>query len=234
MKSKENRIDKWAFFLTLLTFLTSCNSNNSNLPPPQDGGKFFYPKLGQSVVYEVEDTQYELTGKFTVKTYQLKEVNAAIFNDLDGKEALRIERYRRESESQKWMIDSVFIAKKAMDKVLKTENNVTYVKMSFPIKEGLKWNGNAYNSFKNDIYEMKNVNQSFQTNGQKFKNSITIIQQNDSTLVDLKKRIEVYAEGIGLIYQEKINVSYCNLVDCLGKGKIDFGTKHILKFKNNE
>lgn len=221
--------------ILLISFLLfACDNINSNLPPPQDGGKFFYPKLGQSVVYDVEDTQYELTGKFTVKIYQLKEINSSIFKDLDGKEALRIERYRRENESQKWIIDSIFIAKKELDKALKTENNVTYVKISFPMKEGLKWNGNAYNSLGNDTYEMKKVNQIFQTNGQKFDNSVTIIQQNDSTLVDLKRRIEVYSEGIGLIYQEKTNVLYCNSGDCLGKGKIDFGSKHILKFKNNE
>jgi hypothetical protein len=212
----------------------ACDNINSNLPPPQDGGKFFYPTIGQSVVYDVEDTQYELTGKFTVKNYQLKEVNISAFKDSDGKDALRIERYRRENESQKWVIESIFIAKKEIDKALKTENNVTYVKISFPMKEGLKWNGNAYNSLGNDSYEMKKVNQAFQTNGQKFDNSVTVIQQNDSTLVDLKRQIEVYSERIGLIYQEKINVSYCNSSDCLGKGKIDFGTKHILKFKSNE
>ena len=221
--------------IVLSSFLLfACDNLDGNLPSPQDGGKFFYPKIGQSVVYEVEDTQYELTGKFTVKSYQLKEMNVSAFKDLDGKEALRIERYRRENETQKWMIDSIFIAKKEVDKALKTENNVTYVKMSFPIKENLKWNGNAYNLLGNDSYEMKKVNQLFQTNGQKFNNSVTIVQQNDSTLVNLKKRIEVYAEGIGLIYQEKINVSYCNSIACLGKGKIDFGTKHILKFKSNE
>ena len=153
---------------------------------------------------------------------------------MEGKEALRIERYRRENNSQKWVIDSVFTAKKEIDKGLKTENNVTYVKILFPIKEGLKWNGNAYNSFGNDIYELKKVNQFFQTNGRKFDNTFTVIQQNDSTLVDLKKRIEIYAENIGMIYQEKTNVLYCNSGDCLGKGKIDFGTKHILKFRNNE
>ncbi|MBC7409312.1 MAG: hypothetical protein H7339_13055 [Arcicella sp.] len=217
-----------------LFLLFACDNINSNLPPPQDGGKFFYPKIGQSVVYDVEETEYELTGKFTLKTYQLKEVNVSTFNDLDGKKAMRIERYRRENDAQKWTIDSIFTAKKEVDKVLKIENNVTYIKMSFPMKEGLKWNGNAYNSFGNDSYEMKKVNQLFQINGQKFSNSVTVVQQNDSTLVDLKRRREVYSEGIGLIYQEKINVSYCNSADCLGKGKIDFGTKHILKFKNNE
>ena len=214
--------------------LFACDNLNSNLPPPQDGGKFFYPNIGQSVVYDVEYTQYELTGKIVVKTYQLKEANVLAFNDLDGKEAFKIERYRKEIDSQKWMIDSIFVAKKTIDKALKTENNVTYVKIVFPIKEGLKWNGNAYNSLGNDVYELKKVNQPFQTNGQKFENTFSVIQQNDSTLVDLKRRVEVYAVGIGMVYQEKTNVSYCNVGNCLGKGKIDFGTKHILKFRNNE
>jgi hypothetical protein len=78
------------------------------------------------------------------------------------------------------------------------------------------------------------VNQSFQINGQKFDKTFSVIQQNDSTLVDLKRRIEIYAEGIGMIYQERTNVLYCNSGDCLGKGKIDFGIKHILKFRSNE
>lgn len=221
--------------IVLSSFLLfACDNINSNLPSSQDGGKFFYPKIGQSLVYDVEDAQYELSGKYTMKTYQLKEVNASTFKDLEGNEILRIERYRRENEAQKWIIDSIFTAKKEVDKALKTESNVTYVKMSFPIKEGSKWNGNAYNSFGNDSYEMRKVNQSFNINGRKFDNSVTVIQQNDSTLVNLKRRIEVYSEGIGLIYQEKINVSYCNSGDCLGKGKIDFGKKHILKFKSNE
>lgn len=218
----------------ILCLLFACDNVNSNLPPPQDGGKFFYPNVGQSVIYDVEDTQYALTGKFMVKTYQLKEINVLAFKDLDGKEAFKIERYRRENDTQKWTIDSVFRAKKEIDKALKSENNVTYVKIYFPIKEGLKWNGNAYNSFGNDTYELKKVNQSFQTNGQKFENTFSVIQQNDSTLVDLKRRIEVYAENIGMIYQEKISVLYCNTGNCLGKGKIDFGTKHTLKFRSNE
>ena len=214
--------------------LFACDNVNSNLPPPQDGGKFFYPNVGQSVIYDVEDIQYELTGKFMVKTYQLKEINVLAFKDLEGKEAFKIERYRRENDTQKWTIDSVFMAKKEIDKALKSENNVTYVKIYFPIKEGLKWNGNAYNSFGNDTYELKKINQSFQTNGQKFENTFSVVQQNDSTLVDLKRRIEVYAENIGMIYQEKTSVLYCNTSNCLGKGKIDFGTKHTLKFRSNE
>jgi hypothetical protein len=201
---------------------------------PTNGKDFFYPVVGQSVIYDVQEIQYALTTTPTIKNYQLKEVLASISIENDGKEALRIERYRRENDSQKWAIDSVFLAKKEIDKALKTENNVTYVKLIFPVSEGLKWNGNAYNVLGDDSYELKKLNQSFQTNGQNFSKTLTVVQQNDSTLVDLKRRLEIYAEGIGMIYQEKTNVSYCNSGDCLGKGKIDFGTKYILKIKSHE
>ncbi len=204
------------------------------IAPPQTGKDFFYPLMGQVVIYDVQETQYALTSVPTIKNYQLKEVFASVSVESDGKEVLRIERYRRENDAQKWAIDSVFLAKKEIDKALKTENNVTYVKLIFPVSEGLKWNGNAYNSLGNDTYELKKLNQPFQTNGQNFHQTLTVIQQNDSTLVDLKRRLEVYAIGIGVIYQEKTNVSYCISGDCLGKGKIDFGTKYILKIKSYE
>jgi hypothetical protein len=224
------------FALFVLGILTSCQEERECgcVSPPSTGRDFFYPIKNQAVIYDIEETQYSLTTTPNIKKYQLKEVFASSSVETDGKETLRIERYRRENDTQKWAIDSVFSAKKELDKALKTENNVTYVKLVFPISEGLKWNGNAYNSLGNDTYELKKLNQSFQTNGQNFSRTLTVIQQNDSTLVDLKRRTEVYAEGIGMIYQEKTNVSYCNTGDCLGKGKIDFGTKYILKIKSYE
>lgn len=231
---------KWVKAMTVFTpfvfsliCLWSCQELDCGcVTPPQTGAYFYYPIIGNSIVYDVEEIQYSLTENPKVKNYQLKEVNASFFQDADNKEALRIERYRRENDTQKWVIDSVFTAKKGIDKALKIENNVTYVKMIFPIKENIKWNGNLYNSFGEDSYEMKKVNQPFQTNGQSFAKTLSVIQQNDSTLVDLKRRMEVYAEGIGLVYQEKTFVSYCNTADCLGKGKIDFGTKYMLKIKS--
>ena len=220
----------------VLGLLTSCKTDQlcGCVAPPQTGKEFFYPLMGQAVIYDVQETRYALTSIPIIKNYQLKEVFASILVDADGKESLRIERYRRENDTHQWAVDSIFLAKKEKDKALKSENNVTFLKLIFPVSEGLKWNGNAYNSLGNDPYQLKKLNQPFQTNGQNFSKTLTVVQQNDSTLVDLKRRTEVYAEGIGVIYQEKINVSYCNSGDCLGKGKIDFGTKYTLKIKSYE
>lgn len=234
MKSLQHIITKQvkvivAFTCLVLSLLSGCTPQFECgcVAPPLTGYEFFYTFTGKSNVYDVTETQYTLTTNPIVKTYQLKEIAASTFKDTDGKEAIRVERYRRENDSQNWTIDSVFTARRDTDKALKTENNVTYVKMIFPVKEGLKWDGNLYNNLGNDAYEMKNVRKPFLD----YPITMTVVQQNDSTLVDLKKRIEVYAEGVGIIYQEKINVSYCNTGDCLGKGRIDFGTKQVLKIK---
>ncbi|MDZ7900137.1 MAG: hypothetical protein U5N85_19210 [Arcicella sp.] len=232
-----NRVKKnTVFALFVLGLFSSCRDelDCGCVSPPVSGKDFFYPIKNQVVIYDIEETQYSLTSIPVVKNYQLKEIFVSSSTESNGNETLRIERYRRENDSQKWVIDSVFTAKKGIDKALKTENNVTFVKLIFPVSEGLKWNGNAYNSLGEDTYELKKVFQPFQTNRQNFNRTLTVIQQNDSTLVDLKRRIEVYAEGIGRIYQEKTNVSYCNSGDCLGKGKIDFGTKYIVKIKSYE
>jgi hypothetical protein len=234
MKNQQHIITKqvkviMAFTCLVLTLLSGCKPmlDCGCVGPPLTGAEFFYPSIGKSNVYEVTETQYTLTTTPITKTYQLKELAASVFQDTDGNQAIRIERYRRENDSQNWEIDSVFTAKKTVDKALKTENNVTYVKMIFPVKDGVKWDGNIYNNLPYDTYEMKNVRKPFSD----YPSTMTVVQQNDSTLVDLKKRIEVYAEGVGMIYQEKTNVSYCNTGDCLGKGKIDFGTKQVLKIK---
>ena len=190
--SSSNQVKAIKVFTFFVLFsLVSCKTEEpcGCITPPQTGKEFFYPLLGQAVIYDVQETQYALTSVPTIKNYQLKEVVAPFFTDTNEKEALRLERYRRENDSQKWIIDSVFLAKREIDKALKTENNVTFVKLIFPVSEGLKWNGNAYNSLGNDIYELKKTNQSFKTNGQNFPKTLTVVQQNDSTLVDLKRRL---------------------------------------------
>jgi hypothetical protein len=222
----------FTFFVLFFVVLEACKTVET--APVQSGKAFFYPTLGISVIYDVEEVQYSLNSLPVSKIYQLKETFVSLLTDINGSENLRIERYRRENDNQKWMIDSVFMAKKEIDKALKTENNVTYVKFIYPFSEGLKWNGNAFNTLRNDMYELKKLNKPFRVDGQNFDKTVSVFQQNDSTLVDLKRRVEVYAEGIGMIYKEKTNVSYCNSGDCLGKGKIDFGTKYIFKIKSYE
>jgi hypothetical protein len=220
------------YFILLLSLYSCSTSTTTPDPAAPNESNVFYPQTGTFIIYEVSQTQYSLVSQPIVSSFQLKESVKGTFQDAQGQESLRIERYRRETENQAWKLDSVFTAKRQIDKALKTESNQTYIKLVFPLKDNLKWDGNALNAQGKDDYELRKVNQNYQIGSKIYPNSVTVIQQNDSTLVSQDKRIEVYAVNIGLIYKEKTNLAFCSNPTCLGKAQIDFGTRTFLKINS--
>lgn len=224
----------YCLLIGLLGFIACKNTirDCECVAPPETGMSYFYTSLKQFTTYEVQEIEYSITKEPTIKNYQIKELVATFFTDLDRQESLRIERYRRNNDKEIWQIETVFTAKKRANEALKTENNQTFVKFVFPLSENQTWNGNAYNALGKDDYTVKNLHQAFSIDNKVFPKTVTIVQQNDSTLVDLNKRMEVYAEGIGLIYAENKSITYCSKADCIGKNKIDFGKSIRMKIKD--
>jgi hypothetical protein len=220
------------FILLGLPMLFTACSKLTEVSPGQVGYDYLPLELGRFAIYDATDISYSLTGAPVTQVYQIKEVVRDTFSDLAGQKSFRIERSTRLQPGNAWELDSVWTARQTLSNVVLVENNVPFIKIIFPLREGLKWNGNVFNSHVADEYQMKNVGKGFTVNGQAFDETLTVIQQNDSSLVNQDKRVEVYARNIGLIYQEKIIVQFCSdSEDCLGKGKIDFGTKHSQKIK---
>lgn len=230
MQRKSNYL---CLVFSLLLLQACVNKDCGCVAPPDNGFSYFYTSLNQFVTYDVQEVEYSLTQNPLIKNYQIKEKVASFFIDLDGKETLKIERFKRTKEGEAWQIDSVFTAKRRSDRGLKTESNITYVKFVFPLYENQTWDGNAFNTLGKDDYTLKKLHEPYNINNKTFPQTVTIIQQNDSTLVDLKKRVEVYAKGVGLIYSEKKNFTYCNYSDCIGKNTIDFGKSIIVKIKDH-
>jgi hypothetical protein len=84
-----------------------------------------------------------------------------------------------------------------------------------------------------DSYELKSVNKSLKVGGTTFDRTATVVQQNDSTLVNQDKRVEIYAADVGLIYRERVNVQFCSSTSaCVGKAQVDFGTRQYIRYKN--
>lgn len=86
-----------------------------------------------------------------------------------------------------------FTVRLKIDCAIGNENGQEYVKMTFLPSEKLAWNGNIYNNLGEDEYVLKNVNKVFQLGETTFDRAVTVVQQNDSTLVKQDKRIETYA-----------------------------------------
>jgi hypothetical protein len=229
MLSKKQRIG--AYFAVLYA-IQACTPTCGDCADHPTGTEFFPVEVGHFVEYEVNEEEVTLGRPATLRQYQWKEVIAERYTDPTGQIAYRIARFRRTLEGQRWEPDSTITLRLKIDYAVRNENGRDFVKMLFPTAEKMSWNGNSYNSLGEDSYELKSVNKPFKVGSTTFDRTATVVQQNDSTLVNQDKSVEIYAADVGLIYRERINVQFCSsTAACVGKAQIDFGTRQYIRYK---
>ena len=95
--------------ILLASIIVGCNEL---LPPePERLGYAFFPlTVGEFRTYDVVVINYNLDGSTDTVSYQLKEVvsDSSIIGD---ETSFRLDRYRRESDLETWVIDSVWSAR---------------------------------------------------------------------------------------------------------------------------
>ncbi len=208
--------------------LLSCTSQETT---PIDPGFDYLPLVtGRFVMYDVTEQRFSLTAAPVTSTYQLKETTGAGYADVTGQPAFRIHRFRRPNAQAPWQTDSLWTARTDSRVAIRTENGADFVKLAFPLVNRRRWNGNLFNQFAEDTYELRSLNQPFSVGTQTFAQTATVFQQNDSTLVSQDKRIEVYARQVGLVYKETVQLQFCSSSpSCVGKAQIDFGVRRYVR-----
>ena len=220
------------YCLVLLTLALFGGCTPEKTDPTISGYEYFPLKTGHYIVYDVEERRYALATTPAKLFYQLKEVVGNSYTDVTGQTAYRLMRYRRGSEKQDWQADSTWSARQLGDEAIRTENGHDFVKLTFPMSDLLRWNGNRHNALGEDEYELRNISQPYRVLDKQFDETVTVVAQDDSTLVSQDKRVDVYARQVGLIYKERSQVQYCSSSpDCVGKAKIDYGIQQIYRIR---
>jgi hypothetical protein len=201
--------------------------------PQPTSAEYFPLTPGQAAHFDVTEQQYALGAAPRTVVYQIKEVVGSPFQDALGQTTYRLLRYRRATDAQPWQPDSAWSSRRTDLLALRTENGNPFVKLSFPLQNGATWNGNQYNSLGADGYECRNVGQPFTVQAKTYDQTATVLQQSDSTLVSLDKRVEVYAKAVGLVYRENAQLQYCSSTPaCVGKYQIDYGSRQIYRLRS--
>ena len=81
-----------------------------------------------------------------------------------------------------------------------------YVKLVLPLVENAKWNGNAYNTEDYQTYKLVKLNSEESIGGFIFDKTLTVLQQDEESLISHDFEIEIYAKSIGLVYKEEIHL----------------------------
>lgn len=209
--------------------MTSCSKDN--LPLSFDTS-YFPLGIGQSTQFDVERTDYSLSSPLKITNITTLQIISGSFKDINDQLIFNTTHFVQINNSE-WNLDSTNTAWRTLDKAMSQENGQTLINMIFPVANGVIWNGNLFNANGEEMFRMINIGKPYQTETTLFTNTITIIRQDDSTLLSRNKYIEIYAKDVGLIRKEKIFLKYCNTPDCVGKGIINSGWTEFSSIKNN-
>ncbi len=220
-------IMRYFVLLIALLLLLNCRYNTIELTADST---YFPLETGRYVVYAVDEERFAPNAAVQRQTYQVKEIVGANYTDVTGRPAFRLLRFRRNDTAQAWQPDSVWSVRLTANAAIRTENGVDFIKLVFPLSNRLRWNGNRLNNIGEDIYEVHIADEPYRVLNKTVRPTVRVIQQNDSTLVSQDKRTELYARHVGLIYKERIQLTYCTATPaCTGKNQIAYGIRQIYR-----
>lgn len=208
------------FGIALVMLFAACEKQTTELNFPSIEN-YFPIKSGQSITYRLDSTIFNgpNNNKIT-RSYIVRDIYDTTLLDNLGKTSYLFKRsIRNTSDTTKWDLLLTYRVSVDSSKVNVIENNLRFIKLVSPLREGLTWKGNSFiNTAENTSlsyldgweYTYGKPNESESINGIPFNETIAVFQKNDtignpsdrkqySSIVYSK---EIYAKEIGLVYKE--------------------------------
>ena len=197
----------------------SCSESNNESPDFSTFGFDYIPlDLGSEWVYEMDSIVYdpEPSG-IVIDTIrqQVKHQVVDVDSFEDGRFTYKIERFLRGSDTSPWEINDVWLLEKNNESFISTEENLSFIKLMFPLKANSSWDGNS--RINTDDVRVKVRGESLDyfkfwrnytvvsfgdtaTVGQLFFDDVVEVEQvSKEILIERRYSTESYAKNVGLI-----------------------------------
>ena len=186
----------------------ACKKDN-NTVSTFTGYSYAPSNIGHEVIYDVDSiVKSDFTGLIDTVHYQIREVIESVFTDNQGRPTLRLERYKRLTSSDPWVIYKVWTANVTNVHYEKKEDNISFVKLIFPPKIDITWNGNVLNTLEEKDYKYTSLNEPDSYNGLSFDSALTVTQYDYGDFLDTVHNEERYAAGVGMFYKIEDSTYY--------------------------
>lgn len=201
-----------------LVALFSCRKVSTSTADVTRG--YFPLQLGKYVTYAVDSVYY--FGEFGVKEEiksQMKYSITDTFTDQQHRLSYIMNVYSRPYDGANWHAISVILITPTDNSLLYTQDGVQYIKLMFPISNGVSWPGNqnaqwqdtTWAYLKDWNYTYQNYHLSYFDGYENFDNTVSVLEDNehvnyqnvDSAVSGYDTYAkEVYAYNVGMIYKE--------------------------------
>ena len=211
-------LKKILYLCLVVVVIASCKKETETIDFDY-GYNYFPDDSGSYVIYKVDSVLYNDFDPSNLKrtsSEYLKEVVTEQFVDNLGRNAKKIERFVTDSLHLPWRPVNVSYFVKNITNVERVEDNIRYIKLTFPIAVGNTWRGNKYNELNHfpytDLkftttnfdwnYTLKEVNATYNSGSVFSDSTLTVLQVADSSNVQKVFSVEKYSKNIGLVYKE--------------------------------
>ncbi len=177
---------------------------------------YFPTELNRELIYDVDSIVLFNTVSgvvYDTARSQVRETLVESFEATDGTTTFRGERWRRADATDPWRFEQTFTVTRSNRAATRTEDNLTFTKLIFPIRARAGWEGHAafdetrslvvggefLDVYNNWSYRYATATSDTLINGQTYEASWRVDQADIDNLIDRRIAFERYAPGVGLI-----------------------------------
>lgn len=182
------------FFGVLI--LSACKKSEE---APYFGYEYFGLTEGRFVEYDVMEISHDVSSD-TLR-YILKTVVGEDIIDNEGRTAKKVYRYAYDWETEELLDERVWTSIIDQGRGEVVEENQRKIRMIFAISIDKVWDVNAFNPEEEQEVSYEEINNSYNINGFAIDSSVQVEYEDFLTLVDYRRKYEVYGKNIGLIHR---------------------------------
>lgn len=199
---------KFSLYLLLVALVISCSKTDEDV---QDLGYDYFPlETGNYIIYTVTEVTYDDFNDTVITVDSLlKETVGKSFLDLEGRTVYKLNRYTKPNFDtvEVWNFKDVWTVYKGSAHAERTEGNDTFVNLTFPLKLGKVWDGNARNDSVSQDYTVLNYNFRMKIGGSTFNRTARINQWENINLIEEQLAEDIYARDVGLVQRVNRDVT---------------------------
>lgn len=193
---------------TLIVLSSSCKEDEVITVEADSIPAFLSLDSGFWIEYQVDsivhldlDDQNEVDTSIEAYHFFIREEIDSSYIDGVGNTAWVISRYQRTSDTLPWDFVTLWTAQLKLGSLERVEDNRRYIRMIFPIKAGLVWNGNAYNTLGLEEYKYEDLYQTLTYGAFTFDSTVTVNQNDFVSNINRISKKEIYGSHVGLLYK---------------------------------
>lgn len=220
------------FFACISLIINSCGERVTlNYNSGAESQFPYFPlRTGSYAVYRVDSIVYDFSSgggilRDSSGTF-VKEVVADTLRDQTGLLLYQIERYERSNDTQPWQLKSISSATRTPGQAIRTENNLRFLKLIFPMDRRSEWDGNIWidknreieiagermRPFSNWNYEVDSIDVPAVVGSFVFDSTLLVTEADDNNIIERRYSRVRYAKHVGLVWREQwiLDSQYCN------------------------